>query len=111
MTFNEDFERKMAFIADQQAQFAIGMQELREGHAETQKAHAETEKAIAQAEAIVARLAYATLEGFKDTNAKINALVDSQIGMDDSYKRTEKSHRGIEEALRELIRCLSSHRN
>jgi hypothetical protein len=103
MTYNEDFERKMALVAERQAQFAAGMQELRDLHADTGKAHA-------AAEAIVARLAYATLEGFKDTNAKINALVDSSIRVEDSSRRTESSHREIEEALRELIRCLS-HRN
>jgi hypothetical protein len=97
MTFNDNFERKMAFIADQQAQFAIGMQELRE-------LHAEAEKARAHSESIVARLAYATLEGFKDVNAKIDGLVNSHIRMEDS-------HRGIEEALKELIRYLSGRGN
>jgi hypothetical protein len=32
----------------------------------------------------VARLANVTLEGFKDVNAKIDALVDSQIGTDET---------------------------
>ncbi|HVF23254.1 MAG TPA: hypothetical protein VM941_09270 [Pyrinomonadaceae bacterium] len=75
MNYKEEFERNMAFISDQQARFAVGMQEVRERHAET--------------EAIVARLAYATLEGFKDTNAKINALVDSQIGYEDRLQRLQ----------------------
>lgn len=96
MVNSEDFEGKMIFIADQQAQFAVGMQHLREMHAET--------------ESIVARLAYATLEGFKDVNAKINALVDSHIRMEDamlaSHRRTEAaradSEREVSNALKKL---------
>jgi hypothetical protein len=34
----------------------------------------------------VARLANVTLEGFKDVNAKINALVDSQIRTDENLR-------------------------
>ena len=84
MTYNEDFERKMAFIVDQQAQFAVGIQELRD-------LHAESEKARALSESIVARLSYATLEGFKDTKVKIDALVDSQIRGEDALSRIEES--------------------
>ena len=59
----------MDFIVEQQAQFVSDMQVLRESQAQT--------------DTVVARLAYATLEGFKDVNAKIDALVDSQIKTDE----------------------------
>ena len=62
---NEELERRMAFIVEQQAQFASDIQQLREVHEQTEQ--------------IVARLANVTLEGFTDVNAKINTLVDSQI--------------------------------
>lgn len=62
---NEEVQSKMDFIVEQQAQFVSDMQVLRESQAQTDQ--------------VVARLAYATLEGFKDVNVKIDALVDAQI--------------------------------
>ena len=97
MNYNEDFERNMAFISDQQAQFALGMQQVREAQAENEKARAHTEQ-------IVARLAYATLEGSKDTNAKINALVDSQI-------RYEASMQRLQDVIKELGQIIISRLN
>ena len=76
---NEELERRMAFIVEQQAQFASDIQQLRE-------AQSQTDQAVAQSGEIVARLANVTLEGFKDVNAKIDALVDSQIRTDESLR-------------------------
>jgi hypothetical protein len=72
---NEEFERKMAFIVEQQAQFAVDIQKMREVHAETEN--------------VVGRLAYVTHVGFKDVNAKIDSLVDSQIRLSEAHARTE----------------------
>jgi hypothetical protein len=69
---NEEFDRKMAFIVEQQAQFAADVQQL--------------QAAQTQTENVVARLANATLAGFNDINAKISALVDSQIRTDESLR-------------------------
>ncbi len=76
---NEELERRMAFIVEQQAQFASDIQQLRESQTQT-------DQVVAQTGEIVARLANVTLEGFKDVNAKINALVDSQIRTDESLR-------------------------
>lgn len=74
---NEEFQRKMDFIVEQQAQFVSDMQVLRESQAETDN--------------VVARLAYATLEGFTHVNAKINALVDSQIKNEEKMRLSDES--------------------
>ncbi len=79
MTNNEDLERKMSFIVEQQAQFASDIQQLRE-------AQELTSQTVAQTGEIVARLANVTLEGFRNVNAKIDALVDSQIRTDDNLR-------------------------
>src|SRR5438046_1885959 len=50
---------------------------------------------VAQTGEIVARLANVTLEGFKDVNAKINALVDSQIRTDENLSRTDENLRNL----------------
>jgi hypothetical protein len=72
MMNNEEFERKMAFIVEQQAQFAADIQQLQATQAQTEN--------------VVGRLANATLAGFNDVNAKIDALVDSQIRTDETLR-------------------------
>jgi len=79
MMSNEELERRMAFIVEQQARFTVDIQQLRESQSELQATQAQTEQ-------IVARLANVTLEGFKDVNIKINALVDSQIRTDENVR-------------------------
>ena len=69
---NEEFERKMAFIIEQQAQFSADIQQLQATQTQTEN--------------VVGRLANATLAGFNDVNAKINALVDSQIRTDENLR-------------------------
>jgi hypothetical protein len=69
---NEEFERKMAFMIEQQSQFAADIQQLQATQAQTEN--------------VVGRLANATLAGFNDVNAKINALVDSQIRTDENLR-------------------------
>lgn len=80
---NEEYEKRMEFIVEQQAQFSIDIHQLRESQAELRAAQARTEQVVVQTGEIVARLANATLEGFKDVNVKIDALVDSQIRTDE----------------------------
>ena len=79
---NENIEKKMEFIIEQQAQFASKMGQL---------------------EDIVVRLAKATLDRFEatdervdDIDERISALVDSQI-------RTEENLTRLEENLRNLM--------
>ncbi len=93
---NEEFERKMSFIIDQQAQFTSDIQQLRE-------LQLQTEQSVSKTEQLVARLAAATLEGFKDVNAKIDALVDSQIRLNEAQSRTDENVSRTDEALRNLI--------
>lgn len=83
---NEEFERKAAFIVEQQAQFAADIQQLAADIQQLRALQAQTEN-------VVERLANATLGGFTDTlagfndvNAKIEALVDSQIRTDETLR-------------------------
>lgn len=83
MMNNEEFERKMAFIVNQQAQFAVDIESLF-------AAQKLTEQKLQESNDVVTRLAYVTNEGFKDVNAKINALIDSQIELRESQKQTDQ---------------------
>ena len=78
---NEEFERKMSFIVEQQAQFAADMQQMRELQAQTEN--------------VVGRLAHATLEGFRDVNVKIDSLVDSQIRLTEAQTLTDGNLRNL----------------
>ena len=100
---NEELERRMTFIVEQQAQFASDIQQLRESQAQTDQAVAQTGVILAQTGEIVTRLANVTLEGFKDVNAKIDALVDSQIRTDEHLRSTDENVRRTDESLRNLI--------
>jgi hypothetical protein len=101
---NEEFERHKNFMIEQQARFEIGMQRLQEAQAQhevrmqhleaaqlnTEQKLAKTVEIVGQTGEIVTRLANATLVGFKDVNAKIDALVDGQIRTDDALRDLTK---------------------
>jgi len=93
---NEEFDRKMAFIVEQQAQFASDIQQL-------QKSQARTDQVVAQIGDVVTRLANVTHAGFTEINAKINALVDAQIRTEENLMRTDKNVAITDESLKNLI--------
>src|SRR5215813_2958084 len=81
---NEEFDRKMAFIVEQQARFASDIQQL-------QESQARTDQVVAQIGDVVTRLANVTHAGFTEVNAKINALIDAQIRTEENIARLEKN--------------------
>jgi hypothetical protein len=83
---NEEFDRKMAFIVDQQAQFASDIQLLQESQGQLQEV-------VGQMGEVVTRLANVTHVGFTEVNAKINVLVDAQIRTEESLTRTDANLR------------------
>ena len=121
---NEEFDRKMAFIVEQQAQFASDIQLLQESQARTEQVVAQTAAAVdhtaaavaqsaetvGQVVEVVTRLANVTHAGFTEVNAKINALVDAQIRTEENLTRTEqnlirtdKNVASTDESLKNLI--------
>jgi hypothetical protein len=99
---NEEFDRKMAFIVEQQAQFASDIQQLQESQAQLQESQARTDQVVAQTAEVVGqmgevvtRLANVTHAGFTEVNAKINALVDAQIRTEESLFRTHENLRNF----------------
>ena len=78
---NEELEKTIEFIVEQQARFASDIQQLQEVQARTEQ--------------IVARLANVTSVGFKDVTAKIDALVDSQVRLTDAQARTDDTLRSL----------------
>ena len=107
---NEEFDRKMAFIVEQQAQFAADIQQLQESQAQLQESQARTDQVVAQTaefvgqmSQVVTRLANVTHAGFTEVNAKINALVDAQMRTEENLMRTDKNVANTDESLKNLI--------
>ena len=84
---NEELERKMAFIVNQQAQFAVGMDLFRE---ETERKLSRLEDVVAEMGNVVTRLAHVTNEGFKQFAAKIDALIDAHIRHEQAFAAQQK---------------------
>ena len=81
---NQELEKRVEFIIEQQALFASDIQQLQEVQAQTEQ--------------IVARLANVTSVGFKDVTAKIAALVDSQIRLTEAQSQTDDKIRKLTKA-------------
>ena len=114
---NEEFARKMAFIVEQQAQFASDIQLLQESQAQLQESQAQfqesqartdrvaaqTAEVVGQMGEVVTRLANVTHAGFTEVTAKINGLVDAQIRTEEHLIRTDQNVAGTDESLKTLI--------
>ena len=92
---DEEFDRKMEFIIDQQAQFAADIGQLKD---------------------IVARLADFTLRGFEasekrfaEVDEKIAALVDSQIRADEQHRELRESVMRTSEDVRNLAAVVDQY--
>jgi hypothetical protein len=99
---DSEFERKMTFIVEQQAQFAVDIQRLEASQAETEK--------------LVNRFATATFSAFTDVNTvfdeinvKINALVDSQIHLSETQKLTEEELRNLIAVIEHYFKRRNGH--
>src|SRR5215468_4912461 len=100
---NEEFDRKMAFIVEQQAQFASDIQRLQESQTRTDQVVAQTAEVVGQMGEVVTRLASVTHAGFTEVTAKINALVDAQIRTEEHLARTDENLARTDENLRNFI--------
>jgi DNA anti-recombination protein RmuC len=85
---NEEMQRTIEFILNQQAQFATDIQKFQDSQQKLQGSLVETNQ-------LLNRLAAATVKGFEDTNAKINALVDAQMRTDANLNRTDEAVRNL----------------
>lgn len=121
---NEEFNRKIEFLLDQQAKFEARMQSLQEAQAKSERKLDETaevtrnnKEAVIQLISAAAHLTETTIEGFhvvfdgmqyfdeklKHTDERIDVLVDSQIRTDERLRdltalferHIREDHRGL----------------
>ena len=76
---NEEMQRTMEFIVNQQAQITANIQKL-------QESQAKGEDRVTQIENLLARFAAATVKRFEYTDAKINALIEAQMRTDEAVR-------------------------
>lgn len=104
---NQEFEKQMNLMAQQQVRFAADLERRRARDEEFELSHKAWKVEI---EDVLGRLAKVTSEGFKDVNAKINALIDAQIRTEDAQRTTDEQIRLNAEEQRktdEQIRLVS----
>src|SRR5947208_1201041 len=78
MTY-EEMQKTMQFIVEQQAQFTVDIQQLKESQAKT-------EEEIGQLTGVVAHLAAETRASFQEVHGSIAALVDAQMQNEENIK-------------------------
>ncbi|MBA2647731.1 MAG: hypothetical protein H0U81_13115 [Pyrinomonadaceae bacterium] len=86
---NEEFQKKMEFIIEQQAQLVVN-QEL-------------AGERMTRIESVVGRLATASLERIENLEEKMSALVDSHIKLDDKFVALADSHVRLDEKFSALV--------
>ncbi len=123
MMSNEEFDRKVEFLLNQQARFDAGMQELREAQKVTDEkfkhmfdGFEEGQKFAIHTRETLDELAILTTEGFKilyeqsrNTDAKIAALVNSQIETEEMIRKTKEMIRETDAIVRNIGVKFDSH--
>ena len=84
---NEEWDRKVEFIVNQQAQFSADIQHLKELHAQSEARMTRIEETILVLHQDTDARINAMAE---DTNAKFAALVDSHMRLLESQTRTDE---------------------
>jgi hypothetical protein len=96
---NEERQRTMDFILQQQAQFSAGMQRLEEQQTQFAASQQRTNGRLDQLERIVLLMARQFRRERRDLCERISALVDAQL-------RTEEISRQNSEAIRALTKVI-----
>jgi ABC-type transporter Mla subunit MlaD len=87
MTY-EEIQKTMQFIVEQQAQFTVDIQQLKESQAKT-------EENVSQLGGVVAILAAETRASFEEVRGNIAALVDAQMQNEENIKKTSEAVRNL----------------
>lgn len=96
---NEEMQRKMEFIVEQQAQFAVNMQKLEETQARAEQRTGELEGALVTVVNLVGQLAEAQVR----TDARLSQLATEVAEVAKAQKRTEAALAETSERLNSLI--------
>jgi regulator of sigma D len=104
---NDETQRKMDFIVNQQAQFSVDIQQLKERHAEAERRLAKTDGIMTRIAATTLKLAQRMLEL---TEAQANS--ENKIGkLAEAQERLAKSQEHSDQRLSALIDIVRNSKN
>lgn len=101
---NDETQRKMDFIVNQQAQFSADIQQLKE-------LHTQAEERLTRIEGVVLRLANFTENGFAQLIAAQTNLTTAQVLVDTRMAELAESQAHTEQKLNALIDIIREQRN
>jgi predicted transcriptional regulator len=87
MMSNEEWERKMDFLLNQQARFDAEMYELKEAQKKTDQRFAQTEEQISHLAGFMSEGFDLVMTLFKKTDAEIKELTESQKLTDEALRK------------------------
>jgi hypothetical protein len=99
---NEEMNKKMEFIVEQQAQFAADIQVMREVQAQDAKLLKEQDRKLSDAVVTVVGLIGSLTQAQTSTDGRINVLADS-------FNRLAQAQARTEESLKILINVVERH--
>ncbi len=101
---NDETQRKMDFIVNQQAQFSADIQRLKE-------LHTQAEERLTRIEGVVLRLANFTENGFTKLTAAQTNLTNAQTFLDTRMAELAESQAHTDQKLNALIDIIREQRN
>jgi len=106
---NEEMDKKMEFIIEQQAQFAADIQVLREVQAQDAKLLKEQDRKLSEAVITVVGMVGTLTESQAHANDTINLLTQAQTRTDNSFNLLAQAQARTEESLNILINFVDRH--
>jgi hypothetical protein len=95
---DEERQRTMDFILQQQAQFTANMQRLEEQQTQLASSQQKADGRLKRVERVVVQMAQQFRQERRDLRERIGALVDAQITSEDKASRTEDVMKRLEES-------------
>ena len=108
---NEEMQKLMQFILEQQAQFAVNIQKLEEAQARSEAAHAKSEERIGRLEGAIVGVVdlLGTLTRAQErTDAKVNELTEKVTQLTEAQKQTDERLNAL---INMVERYLTDRRN
>ena len=108
---NEEMQKLMQFILEQQAQFAVNIQKLEEAQAKSEAAQAKSEERVGQLEGAivgVVNLLGSLTKAQERTDAKVNELAEKVSELTEAQKQTDERLNAL---INTFERYISERRN
>ncbi len=106
---NEEMNRKMEFIVEQQAQFAADIEVMREIQAADAKVFKEQDRKLSNAVVALVGLVGNLTQAQTSSDGRINVLAESFNRLVQAQARTEEAQTRTEESLQILINVVERH--